>query len=174
MPRHAPLTNPRLDEPAKPQTDALVLDFDEKESPKEIECVAQTTLDAVPGIKTTTTLFNLVAQHHHWTVDQHGIDIGGGRPLTVDRTHEILFTVLVWRAGVFGGRCHRWKVEHEVRNRWEEPRGALAKMRAAAFVPELARQDGGARTVKQAQPVVLERQPLLSSSRARRFYRAWH
>jgi hypothetical protein len=36
-------------------------------------------------------------------------------------------------------------------------------MRAAAFVPELIRQDGGARTVKQAQPVALEKQPLLSS-----------
>jgi hypothetical protein len=131
--------NPRLDEPAKPQADTLVLDFDEKESPKEIECAAQTTLDAVSGITTTPAHFNLVAQHHHWTIDRHGIDIEGGRPWTADRTLEILFTVFVRRACVLGGRCHRWKVEQEVRKRCEELRRALAKMRAAAFVPELAR-----------------------------------
>jgi len=82
--------------------------LDEKVSPKEIECAAQTTLDAVPGITTTPALFNLVAQHRHWTVDRHGIVIGGERPWTMDRTHEILFTVFVRRAVVLGGRCHRW------------------------------------------------------------------
>jgi len=56
-PRHAPLANPRLDEPAKPQADALVLDLDEKKSLKEIECAAQTTLDAVPRITTMPELF---------------------------------------------------------------------------------------------------------------------
>jgi hypothetical protein len=89
--------------------------LDVKESPKEIECAAQTTLDAIPGITTTPALFNLVAQHHNWTVDRHGIDIEGGRPWATDRTLEILFTVFVWRACVLGGRCHRWKVEQEVR-----------------------------------------------------------
>jgi hypothetical protein len=128
-----------MDEPAKPQADALVLDFDEKETLKEIECAAQTTLDAVPGITTTPALFNLVAQHHHWTVDRHGIDIEGGRPWAADRTLKILFTDFVRRVVVLGGRCHRWKVVQEVRNRCEELRRALAKMGAAAFVPELAR-----------------------------------
>jgi hypothetical protein len=72
-------------------------------------------------------------------------------------TLKILFTDFVWRACVLGGRCHRWKVEQEVRKRCEELRGALAKMRAAAFIPELAQQDGGARTVKQARPKSFER-----------------
>jgi hypothetical protein len=91
--------------------------LDEKESPKEIERAAQTTIDTVPGITTRPALFNFVAQRHHWTVDRHGIDIGGGRPWTEDRTLEILFTDFVRRAGVLGGRCHRWKVEQEVRMR---------------------------------------------------------
>jgi hypothetical protein len=42
---------------------------------------------------------------------------------------------------VLGGRCHRWKVEQEVRNRCEELRGALAKMRAAAFVQESSKNE---------------------------------